>query len=152
MRLGVLRLISHNESTDIQKMFRNFISEDLKHNLRKPPKINCRQGLESLVIDYIAYGDGDHLYLKFGNIYGDGIKRIQIAVIVFKKTKSNFGTLLLSKLADIAEKYDYSMIEIHSPNEASTAFGEKFGFKKDGNCLLASISNLRSHLLERDKK
>lgn len=149
-------LISHKEQKYIQNTFRKFISEGLNHNLQKLPRINCRypnpNGVRTLCLDYKEYGDGDDIYLKFGDIHGNGGKIIQISVLVFKNIKSGFGTLLLSQLVDIAEKYDYSLIEMHSVNEVSTVFCQKMGFEKYGNCMQISISTLRNHLLVRDRK
>lgn len=144
--------IDYEEQKALLKSIQEFIFLDLGHDLKKLRyPIACRfmnpEGVNTLSIFFDEHGD--NLYIKFGDLYKKGIKEIQISVISFKKTRKGYGTLLLSRLADIAEKYNYPEICIHAPNENSTAFGEKFGFKKQGNYLDVAVADLKSNLVVR---
>lgn len=145
-------LIDYEEQKALLKSIEDFISLDLGHDLKKVGySLNCRfmnpEGVNTLTIFFEKYGD--HVYIKFGDLYGQGIKELEISVIGFKKTKKGYGTLLLSRLADIAEKYNYPVISIHAPNANSIAFGEKFGFKMYGNYMDITVADLKCNLLAR---
>lgn len=145
-------LIDYEEQKALLNCIEDFISLDLGHDLKKLGySLDCRfmdpKGVNGLKIFFQKYGD--HVYIKFGDIYGQGVKELEISVIGFKKTKKGYGTLLLSRLADIAEKYNYPVISIHAPNANSTAFGEKFGFKMYRNYMDITVADLKRNLLAR---
>jgi len=142
--------IDYNEQKALLKSIEEFIFLDLGHDLKKLRyRIDCQfmdpEGVNALSIYFEEHGD--NLYIKFGDLDKKGIKEIEISRIIFKKTRKGYGTLLLSRLVDLAVKYNYSEICIHAANENSTAFGENFGFKTHGNSLYVTVADLKSNLL-----
>jgi len=65
---------------------------------------------------------------------------------MFNKIRCGHGTALLSTLSEIADKYNYSEITIHSPNDASSSFGDKRGFRVSEGALKVSVVDLKSKL------
>ena len=145
-------MIEYEEQKALLKTIKDFISLDLGHDLKKLGySLDCRfmspEGVNGLKIFFEKYGN--QIYIKFGDIYGQGIKELEISVIGFKKTKKGYGTLLLSRLVEIAKRYNYPVISIHAPNANAIAFGEKFDFKMHGNYMDITTADLKRNLLAR---
>lgn len=145
--------ITYKEQKACLEIIEKYV-EALGYNLEKLAyPISCnlnKQGIGMMSIDFGSLGDADRIYIKFGYFEDNPYKQIIISVIKFQKIRMQYGTLLLSKLVEISEKYNYQIIELQGINEASRAFGEKFGFNRPhirSNYMQVKVSQLKQHLM-----
>lgn len=145
--------ITYEEQKACLEIIEKYV-EALGYNLEKLAyPISCnlnKQGTRTMSVDFGSFGDTDRIYIKFGYSEDKQYKQIIISVIKFQKIRMGYGTLLLSKLVEISEKYNYQIIELQSINEASKAFGEKFGFNRphiQSNYMQITVSQLKQHLM-----
>lgn len=145
--------IIYKEQKACLEIIEKFV-EALGYNLEKLAYPICcnlnKQGIRTMSIDFGSLGDADRIYIKFGYFEDNLCKKIIISVIKFQKIRMRYGTLLLFKLVEISERYNYQIIEIQSINEASRAFGEKFGFSRPhirSNFMQVNVSQLKQYLM-----
>ncbi|MFK3774100.1 hypothetical protein [Pseudomonas sp. NPDC089406] len=71
-----------------------------------------------------------------------------IARIGFHRPRKGYGRKLLSLICEQSAELGYQHIAIESPNENSTAFGQRFGLKvmENGRNLLGSVEDVKRAL------
>lgn len=90
------------------------------------------------------------IYLRLFPVPEAGWPRetLVIARIGFHKPRKGYGRKFLSLISELSSELGYKHIAIESPNENSTAFGQRFGLKLMGNGrnLVGSVEEVKQAL------
>lgn len=125
-----------------------FLSENFGYSTRYV-KQHLNLGLTATVNAFTLKYD---IYLRLFPTPEAGWPRetLVIARIGFKETRKGHGRRLLSLISKLSDELGYRHIAIESPNEKSTAFGERFGLKlmEGGHHLIGSAEEVKRALGE----
>lgn len=121
-------IINDEEKHDILNTMTDYVVSTLNYNLdnlKFPPSLT----LGDHMFNFMFYKGQDDLYIRFGKYTEVDEKVIVIARVGFEKTRDGFGTILVSKLIQIAQKYNYKKIQFEAPNSNCIAFANSLGFR-----------------------